>query len=171
MHRLILMRHAEAERAHPGGDRERPLSPRGRDEATRMGRALARRGLRPDLALVSPAARTRQTWDLLQDAFGDVEVRIEPDLYNAPAEMLRALIDEAAEDAGCLLILAHNPGVPVLVGDYLLQAAASPALMERMMGGFPPAGAAVFAIDPQGRRVHEALLTPRDLDALGEGQP
>ncbi len=166
MHRLILMRHAEAERAHPGGDRERPLSARGREDAGVMGRTLARRGLRPDLALVSPAARTRQTWDLMQDAFGDVEVRIEPDLYNAPAEMLRALIAEAAENAGCLLVLAHNPGVPVLAGDYLLQAAASPALMERMTGGFPPGSAAVFAIDPQGRRTHEAYLTPRDPGVL-----
>lgn len=166
MHRLILMRHAEAEARHPGGDRERPLSPRGREDAVRMGRLLAKRGLRPDLALVSPAARTRQTWDLLQDAFGDAEVRIEPDLYNAPAELLRVLIAEAAEDAGCLLVLAHNPGVPVLAGDYLLQAAASPALMERMTGGFPPGSAAAFTVDPQGRRAHEAWLTPRDADLL-----
>ena len=130
-----------------------------------MGRTLARRGLRPDLALVSSAVRTRQTWDLMQDAFGDVEVRIEPDLYNAPAEMLRALIAEAAENAGCLLVLAHNPGVPVLAGDYLLQAAASPALMERMTGGFPPGATAVFSVDAAGRRAHQAYLTPRDLEA------
>ena len=166
MHRLILMRHAEAEGRHPGGDAERPLSARGREEAAIMGRTLARRGWRPDVALVSSAVRTRQTWELVQDAFGDVEVRIEPDLYNAPAEMLRVLIQEAAEHAGCLLVLAHNPGVPVLAGDYLLQAAASPALMERMTGGFPPGSAAVFAVDPQGRRSHEAYLTPRDPGVL-----
>lgn len=166
MHRLILMRHAEAVARHPGGDRERPLSERGREDAGLIGRALAKRGMRPDLALVSPAARTRQTWELVQDAFGDVDVRIEPDLYNAPAEMLRALIAEAADDAGCLLVLAHNPGVPVLAGDYLLQAAASPALMERMTGSFPPGSAAVFAVDPQGRRTHEAYLTPRDPGVL-----
>lgn len=166
MHRLILMRHAEAEGRHPGGDRQRPLSAQGREDAALIGRALSRRGMRPDLALVSPAVRTRQTWELVQDAFGDVEVRIEPDLYNAPAEILRALIAEAAEDAGCLLVLAHNPGIPVLAGDYLLQAAASPALMERMTGGFPPGSVAVFSVDPQGRRGHEAYLTPRDPGVL-----
>lgn len=165
MHRLILMRHAEAERAHPGGDRERPLSARGQSDAVRVGRALAAHGMRPDLALVSSAARTRQTWDLLQDAFGDVEVRIEPDLYNAPAETVHALIDAAAEDAGCLLVLAHNPGVQILAADYLLQAAASPALMERMTGGFPPGATAVFSVDAAGRRAHQAYLTPRDLEA------
>ena len=55
-----------------------------------MGRALAARGMRPDLALVSPASRTRQTWELLHDAFGDVEVREDEPLYNGAAEALRA---------------------------------------------------------------------------------
>ena len=59
MHRLILMRHAEAETAAPsGGDEARPLSATGRAEAEGMARALAERGLRPDLALVSGAVRT-----------------------------------------------------------------------------------------------------------------
>ena len=57
MHRLILMRHAQAEASAPsGGDEARPLSVAGRAEALLMGRALAERGLRPDLALVSAAA-------------------------------------------------------------------------------------------------------------------
>ena len=38
-----------------------------------MGQTLAERGLTPDLALVSSAVRTRQTWDQMHDAFGDVE--------------------------------------------------------------------------------------------------
>lgn len=86
MQRLILMRHAEAERAAGSGrDRDRVLSARGRNDAAAMGRALAGRGMRPDLALVSPAARTRQTWDLLHDAFGDVQVREdEPSTTAAP---------------------------------------------------------------------------------------
>ena len=75
MQRLILMRHAEAEPAAGSGrDRDRVLSGRGRKDAAAMARALAGRGMRPDLALVSPAARTHQTWDLLHDAFGDVQV-------------------------------------------------------------------------------------------------
>ncbi len=50
MHRLILMRHASAEREPaPGRDRDRPLSAAGRLDAARMGRVLANRGLRPDL--------------------------------------------------------------------------------------------------------------------------
>jgi phosphohistidine phosphatase len=76
MHRLILMRHAQAEpSASSGGDKARALSPAGRGEAVLMGRALAERGLKPDLALVSAATRTRQTGEHMHDALGDVEVR------------------------------------------------------------------------------------------------
>lgn len=165
MHRLILMRHADAERASPQGDRERALSERGRQDAARMGRALAARGLRPDLALVSGAARTRQTWDLVQDALGDAEVRIEPVLYNASAESLRRAVEAAEEEAGCLLVLAHNPGVHQLAVDYLIEGAASPSAMDRMSGGFPTGSAAIFAVDVAGRCAWEGFLTPRDLDA------
>ena len=48
MHRLILMRHAQAEASAPsGGDEARPLSAAGRAEALLTGRALVERGLKP----------------------------------------------------------------------------------------------------------------------------
>lgn len=164
MHRLILMRHAQAEASSPsGGDEARPLSAVGRGEALLMGRALAERGLKPDLALVSSAVRTRQTWEQMHDALGDVEVREEPRLYNAPAEILRRFIEDSEEQAGCLLVLAHNPGVHVLAGDYLTESAASPAILERLSGGFPTGAAALFAVDAAGRCAYEGFLTPRGL--------
>ncbi len=62
MRRLILFRHAKS--AWPQGvpDNERPLAERGRLAAPLMGAYIARHGLIPDLALVSPARRTEQTW-------------------------------------------------------------------------------------------------------------
>lgn len=164
MQRLILMRHAEAERPVAGGsDRERPLSAQGRADAARMGQALAVRGLRPDLALVSPSTRTHQTWDLLHDAFGDVDVRLEDRLYNAEADTLRHAVEAAEDEAGCLIVLAHNPGVHVLAMEYLTEAAASPAVSDRLGGGFPTGAAAVFGIDPAGRPRFEGYLKPGDL--------
>lgn len=164
MHRLILMRHAQAERAATSGlDRDRALAPRGREEALVMGRALAERGLRPDLAIVSSASRTRETWELVQEAFGDVEVRVEPALYNAPAEAIRSFVERAEEEAGCLLILAHNPGVHILAHDYLMESAASPSVLERMAGGFPTAGAAVFEVDVAGRCAYDGWFTPQSV--------
>ena len=63
MQRLILMRHGEAERPHPGlEDFDRALDEEGRAESRRMGKALSEAGLQPDLALVSAARRTLETW-------------------------------------------------------------------------------------------------------------
>jgi phosphohistidine phosphatase len=164
MQRLILMRHAEAERAAGSGrDRDRGLSARGRTDAAAMGRALAARGLQPDLALVSPAARTRQTWELLHDAFGDVQIRDDEALYNGGAGALRRLVETAEEEAGCLMLVAHNPGVHLLAVEYLVEGAASPSILDRMSGGFPPGAAAIFGVDAAGRLTLEGYLQPRDL--------
>ena len=164
MQRLILMRHAEAERAAGSGrDRDRGLSARGRGDAAAMGRALAARGLRPDLALVSPAARTRQTWELLHDAFGDVQIRDDDALYNGGADALRRLIEAVEDEAGCLMLVAHNPGVHLLAVEYLVEGAASPSILDRMSGGFPPGAAAIFGVDVAGRLTLEGYLQPRDL--------
>ncbi len=164
MHRLILMRHATAERDAPSGrDRDRPLSASGRSDAALMGRALAERGLRPDRALVSAAVRTRQTWDALHDAFGDVEVRLEDPLYNAGPETLRRFVEASEDEAGCLIVLAHNPGVHMLAVEYLIESAASPSVLDRMSGGFPTGAAAIFAVDAAGRCAYEGFLTPRGL--------
>ncbi len=62
MRRLLLMRHAKAERPEPGGnDFARILSPRGRADAKTLGAYMARHRSIPDRAVVSPAARTRRT--------------------------------------------------------------------------------------------------------------
>ncbi|WP_439472540.1 SixA phosphatase family protein [Brevundimonas sp.] len=164
MQRLILMRHAEAERASGSGrDRDRDLSARGKSDAALMGRALAARGVRPDLALVSPASRTRQTWDLVHDAMGDVEVREDEPLYNGSADTLRRAIEAVEDEAGCLLVLAHNPGVHLLAVEYLIESAASPSVLDRMSGGFPPGSAALFTVDVAGRCTFEGYLQPRDI--------
>lgn len=166
MHRLILMRHAQAQPSAPtGGDEARPLAPVGRSEAALIGRALAERGLKPDLALVSSAVRTRETWEQMHDSFGDVEIRYEPALYNAPSDVIRRFVENSEEEAGCLLVLAHNPGVHVLAVEYLTESAASPAVLDRMAGGFPPGAAALFTVDVAGRCTYEGFLTPRSLGA------
>lgn len=166
MQRLILMRHAEAERAAGSGrDRDRVLSARGRSDAAAMGQALAARGVRPDLALVSPAARTRQTWDLLHDAFGDVQIRDDEGLFNGGADALRRLVEQVEDEAGCLMLVAHNPGIHVLAMEYLIESAASPAALDRMTGGFPPGAAAIFSVDAAGRPTLDGYLQPRDLVA------
>lgn len=164
MRRLILMRHAEAEPTSRDGDRGRPLSPRGRETATQSGQTLARLGYRPDHALVSPAVRTRQTWELVAEAFGDVQVHFPRDLYNAEVETLQDEVAQLEDQAGCLLVLAHNPGIHAYAVELLSDAAASPALLERLAMGFPPGAAALFGIDDYGRVSWQGYLQPGGTD-------
>ncbi|TJW64040.1 MAG: histidine phosphatase family protein, partial [Mesorhizobium sp.] len=62
---LLLLRHAKSSWDDPDLiDFDRPLSARGLKAAPLVGRELASQGWLPDLALVSPALRSRDTWRL-----------------------------------------------------------------------------------------------------------
>ena len=59
---VILVRHAHAEWPNwSGRDFDRPLTPRGEEDAARTAQELRLAGHRPALLLASPALRTRQT--------------------------------------------------------------------------------------------------------------
>ena len=92
MRRLMLLRHAKSD--WPTGllDIDRPLAARGRDAAPRMGAHLRDEQLLPDLVLVSPARRARETWELVQPCPGEVETRFDPRIYEAPRSGLLALV-------------------------------------------------------------------------------
>jgi phosphohistidine phosphatase len=111
MLRLAILRHAEAVPLAAGGDLDRPLSPSGRDMAERMGRYFREAKFKPDLALVSPARRTRETFEGLEaGAKEDFKVEYVPALYNADLETLEAIVAEAAKEVRFLLLIGHNPG-------------------------------------------------------------
>ncbi|WP_296816006.1 histidine phosphatase family protein [Brevundimonas sp.] len=162
MRRLILMRHAEAEPSSATGDIGRRLTALGQADARAMGEALASRGFRPDLALVSSATRARQTWDGASAWFGDAELVVDPGLYNAAAETLRAAVEAVADRAGVVLLIAHNPGLHRLTVELAAESA-EPAAFERVAGGLEPAAAAVFVIDAGGQASLEDFIQPGDL--------
>ena len=158
------MRHAKAGAAAAGrGDQERLLTEDGRADAGAVGQALAARALSPDHAIVSAARRTHQTWEIMSEAFGDVVLDLKPAAYDAPADRLRSMVEDVEDDVGCLLVLAHNPGVHQLAVDYLIEGAASPGVIDRLTAGFPPGAAAVFGVDVAGRRTFEGLILPDEL--------
>jgi phosphohistidine phosphatase len=161
MDRLILLRHGKAEQdSESGEDFDRRLKPRGERESAAMGESLAKLGYRPDLALVSPAARTRETWAAAQLAFGAVETRLEPSLYNAEAGTIRRAAERAGEGLGTVIVVAHNPGLQELAVALMREAGAPASLIAKAQRHFPPAAAAVFDIDAAGRPVPEGLFLP-----------
>ena len=65
--RVTLIRHAEAGDDAPR-DESRALTVRGRADARRLGRALARRGVRFTLIVTSPLVRAVQTAEIVAAA-------------------------------------------------------------------------------------------------------
>ena len=170
MRRLILFRHAKAEpRAAGEDDFDRPLAPRGREDAALVARAMAADGLAPDLALVSPARRTTETWISARDAFPPARTALVPDLYDAAPEAIRAAIDAAADDCDTMIVVGHNPGAHEVAVELLIDASASAAEIERVAARFPTATAAVYAIDDAGRARLEGVYLAKALGGEGDG--
>lgn len=115
MHDLILLRHAEARHATPGGDdRERPLSANGEAEAKAAGRWLAEHDAQPQLTLCSDAPRAKLTAELALAELGACEVRDESAIYDATPGDLLALLD-SCRDMAQVMVVGHNPGLEQLV--------------------------------------------------------
>jgi phosphohistidine phosphatase len=172
MRRLLLLRHAKAERSQPGGrDLERVLTDRGRADARKLGAYVVRHRLAPDLAVVSTAARTRETWRLLSAAFDrPPQARFDERLYNAAPEAILRAIKETAPKIATLLLIGHNPGLHEAA--VMLVAAGDVEARQRLGEHFPTAALAVIEFAPadwsrlhvQGGRL-EHFVAPRSLTA------
>lgn len=149
MRRLILMRHAKTERESLSGhDRDRRLDARGRKDVPVIGEYLAEHRLVPNLVLVSPATRTRETWELLGPALKpQPTVEIVGGLYAADASELLQIIRMAAgraddEELKCIMVVAHNPGLHELSLELIGKARA--ADREALEENLPTSGVTVF---------------------------
>ena len=165
MDRLILFRHGKAEpESTSGEDFDRRLAPRGVRESAEMAAQLADLGFLPDLALVSPAARTRETWAAVETHFPQARVLFDDELYHADSGSARHAAERAGKTAGTVMVVGHNPGLQELAVRLLAEGGAPPSLIARAMGRFPTAAAAVFLFDGNGRPAFDGLFFPdRDL--------
>jgi phosphohistidine phosphatase len=184
---LILLRHAKSDWPDVP-DRDRPLAKRGRRDAPRIGRWLDEHGYQPDVVVVSDAARTRQTWDLVAPELGgSPAVHFEPRVYAASALTLLYLAQELPARYRTALLIGHNPGLSELVaslaGPPESTTAAGPPGSDRATGpavkdngpraaiSLPTAAVAVFeftgdwpSLTPGHARLIN-LTTPADLSA------
>jgi phosphohistidine phosphatase len=112
MPRLLLTRHSEAAARADQGDLKRPLTERGRADAARMGIYCRVSGLIPELAVVSPARRARDTLDIMAQEFPQKPAcQIEDLLYDSDLDTLRNLLEGTSASVKTLLIVGHNPGL------------------------------------------------------------
>jgi phosphohistidine phosphatase len=174
MRRLMLLRHAKTERAEPGErDRDRKLTKRGRGDAPVIGAYMLHHDLVPDMVLVSPAQRARETWSLVAAEFDKMpRTEIDDRIYNASLHKLLELVSEPRK-ARTLLIVGHNPSLH----EFALQLAAPGNIdrREQLRENLPTSGLVVMDLPIEEWslvRSHAARLehfvTPRLIAAATE---
>ncbi|HEV2675911.1 MAG TPA: histidine phosphatase family protein [Aliidongia sp.] len=143
--KLTLLRHAKAVPALSGiDDHARPLNERGRRAAGQVGIETA--GARPDLVLCSTAARTRETWAILSQAWDLMPPALmEEALYLAEPEALLRRLRRLSPDVGHVWLIGHNPGLHDLA-NRLAQTADGIG----PVGNFPTAARARIEFDGAG---------------------
>jgi phosphohistidine phosphatase len=161
---LHVLRHAKSSWDDPElADVDRPLAPRGRRAARRIGEHLRDSGIRPALVLCSPAQRARQTVELL--ALEDAEIAVEDGLYGAGAPELAARLRQLPGAVPHVLLVGHNPALQTLV----LALARPGELRERVAEKLPTGALATLRLDgawselDAGGAALTALVLPREL--------
>ncbi|MET7391150.1 SixA phosphatase family protein [Streptomyces sp. NPDC005529] len=144
--RMVLVRHAKAE-PDATVDHVRPLTGLGGTEATAAGRWLAGSDITIDLALVSTAARTRDTWKLMTRELPDLPKTVyEERLYEASLSATLALVNETPDHVRTLLLVGHNPSIHALA-DALTGEAVGDARLRMNQAGFPTGAITVLTFE------------------------
>jgi len=159
--RLILIRHAKSSWDDPfQDDHARVLNKRGRDAARAIGTWLQAKGHEPDHVLVSDAARTVETAELILPCLNsDPTVDYLPALYHASPDTVLDLAQRRTD--GCIAIIAHNPGIGMLA-----RALTAKAPDHRRFDDYPTCATTVIDFNGPvsiGNGVVVDFVVPRDL--------
>src|SRR5262245_33050308 len=117
MKTLLLIRHAKSswdDTALP--DKDRPLSDRGRRDAPKMGERLAKRDVKPDLILSSPAMRALQTAEIFAKKldYRRKDIVVDDQLYAVGADGLLDVIHNLGGKLDRVILFGHNPALTEL---------------------------------------------------------
>ncbi len=114
---LLLMRHGKSDWQPLGlDDFHRPLNQKGPKQSLAIAQELNNLGINIDYALVSPALRTRQTFDLLREHLNyDLASSFDLRLYNAGLSDLLEVLKDQINLCQVILVVAHNPGLSHLL--------------------------------------------------------
>jgi phosphohistidine phosphatase len=175
-----LLRHAKTVTDPPpgGSDFDRVLAPRGRRDANALGRLFAGKGEglgrtlsgtpRPTVALVSPAARTRATAEIvLADMAHPPEQRYEDDLYGADPDDVVQYLRRLSDDVAAAMVVGHNPTAHSL-SRALLSPSDEKGMELSLRKGFPTCALGVYTfkagswkdVDPGGAKLAALMVPP-----------
>ena len=112
MKTLFLIRHAKSSWDNAAlPDKDRPLNDRGKRDAPKMGKRLAKRDVKPDLILSSPAMRALTTAEIIAKKL-DYELKdivVDDRLYAGEADDLLNVIHKLSDKLERVMLFGHNP--------------------------------------------------------------
>jgi phosphohistidine phosphatase len=117
MKTLFLIRHAKSswdDTALP--DKDRPLDARGKRDAPTIGKRLAKRGVKPDLIVSSPARRALTTAEIIA---GELDYKlkdivVDDRLYASAIDDLFDVIHKLSDKQERVMLFGHNPDLTEL---------------------------------------------------------
>ena len=112
MKTLFLIRHAKSswdDTALP--DKDRPLNDRGKRDAPKMGKRLAKRDVKPDLILSSPAKRALTTAEIIAKKldYKLKDIVVDDRLYAGAVHDLLNVIHKLGDKPKRVILFGHNP--------------------------------------------------------------
>ena len=162
--RIYLLRHARAAWPQAGSrDFDRALDADGRDEADRIGLAMAINGYVPKKVLCSTARRCVETWDLVGRHLRVADVTMADGLYASDHHFYVDQLREQNEPS--VLVIGHNPMMDDTAICLLSRANGNEHFPEH---GFPTAGLAIIDLEGPPSGAGKApghlvgFLTPHD---------
>jgi phosphohistidine phosphatase len=130
------MRHAQSADKQPAqADKDRELTMKGMQEATRVGRYLFSQKKIPKIIFASTANRANTTAKIISDVLKIDSEKIidEADLYDASVRTFLEFIKQFNDETSAIMCVGHNPTISYLA-EYLTKAE---------IGDMPPAGLAI----------------------------
>jgi len=116
MKKLLLIRHAKAEKDTRVKDIDRPLKYIGIQDASFMADRLRDNSIIPQHIVTSPALRTKTTAEIFADHLSLPDPVIDRSIYEASQHTLLDVINKLPNKYDFVALVGHNPGIA-----YILQ--------------------------------------------------
>lgn len=136
MKTLFILRHAKSSWDDAKlADLERQLNERGERTAPFMGKFMRERGFEPSIIISSPAARAKETTQLVKEAANfSSDLKFDERIYEASPRTLLQVVSEIDDACQTAMLVGHNPGIEgfirLLTGDLEPMPTAALAVIE-----------------------------------------
>jgi phosphohistidine phosphatase len=117
MKKLLLIRHAKAEKEGTVKDIDRPLKYIGIQDARFMAERLKENNLVPEILVTSSALRTTTTAEIFADYLKLPDPEINESIYQATQQTLLKVINHLPEGFDFIGLVGHNPGIAFILDD------------------------------------------------------